>query len=473
MAPTMFLLLLALCAVSFNQKFAHSERVSQAQRVSGKQRGEACVCPFNSSAWVFPTLKYERVQGAVEGCEEAIENQENQVMLSSERLPQMQALLQNLSARLEPYLYLRKAGLHSALWLSTLGQELKKLEGDISLLHSQGESKETKTLSAEASQLRIDVEKMYHFDIINMKTIKEKLRYLKNRAESCRSFPKDFHGKYSHCTTKGLISNISSPVVTKISPFGKSLISGSWGKQAAQGSSRDRESYWVQPLVNANNWGNTLRLYPSYEKFMASAGHRDVTFAPTHTHKDANQGPNGVLYGDAFYYHCYHTADVCRYNLTSGTVARVTLPGDVGFNNKFPYCYYDCRPYSDVDLEADETGVWAIYATMGSHGNLVVSRLEWDGAALNVTHTWETHVFKKAVSNAFVACGVLYATRYTDESKEEVFYAFDTGTGVEDHALALPLEKVAKGAASVSYNPVDRQIYMYNDGYLLAYQAVF
>ena len=72
-------------------------------------------------------------------------------MLSSERLPQMQALLQNLSARLEPYLYLRKAGLHSALWLSTLGQELKKLEGDISLLHSQGESKETKTLSAEVT----------------------------------------------------------------------------------------------------------------------------------------------------------------------------------------------------------------------------------------------------------------------------------------------------------------------------------
>ena len=282
--------------------------------------------------------------------------------------------------------------------------------------------------------------------------------------------PPPFTGKHSHCT-KGLITNISSPVVTMISSYGKSLISGSWGKQAQQGS--DSESYWLQPLANSHIWGITLRLYPSYEKFMASTGHRDVNFAPSYSDKNANEGPNGVLYGDAFYYHCRASADVCRYNLSSNTVVRVTLPGNVGISNKFPYCYYDCRTHSDVDLEVDETGVWAIYATMGSHGNLVVSRLGWDGATLNVTHTWETHVFKKAVTNAFMACGVLYATRYADDSREEVFYAFDTGTGTEDHSLALPMEKVAKGAASVSYNPINKQIYMYNDGYLLAYQASF
>ncbi|CAL8357556.1 unnamed protein product [Lota lota] len=462
MAPTMFLLLLLSCAGE-----------SQVEPVSGSLNGELCVCSFNSSMWIFPTLRYEMVQQKVEICEGSINNQQHQVMLSSERLPQMQALLQNLTVRLEPYLYLGKKGLHSALWLQSLGQELKKLEDDIGLLHSQGKNNEAQTLSAEAIKLRTDVERMYLFDTLNMKTIKEKLRYLKNRAESCRSIPNDFRGTFTRCT-RGLISNISSPVVTKISPFGKSLVSGSWGKQAQQVTSRDSESYWVQPLANSHAWGITLRLYPSFEKFMASTGHRDVNFASSHTHKNANEGPNGVLYGDAFYYHCARSADVCRYNLTSNTVAQVTLPGDrVGFNNKFPYCYYDCLAYSDVDLEADETGLWAIYATLGSHGNLVVSRLEWNGEALNVTHTWETHVFKKAVSNAFMACGVLYATRYVDDSQEEVFYAFDTGTGMDDNSLALPLEKVAKGVASLSYNPLDRQIYMYNEGYLLAYQAMF
>ncbi|KAI3376731.1 hypothetical protein L3Q82_000001, partial [Scortum barcoo] len=110
------------------------------------------------------------------------------------------------------------------------------------------------------------------------------------------------------------------------------------------------------------------------------------------------------------------------------TIKRVTLPGTgVGFNNKFPYCYYDCRANSDVDLEADETGLWAIYATVGNH----------------------------------------------DEYHEEVFYAFDTATGKEDNSLTLPMEKISKGVASLSYNPTNKQIYMYNDGYLLAYQANF
>lgn len=238
----------------------------------------------------------------------------------------------------------------------------------------------------------------------------------------------------------------------------------------------EKNSYWVQALLNSNIWGNTLRIYPTYEDFMAATNHKDHTFAPSYSHTDTIEGPSAVLYGEALYYHCFRTADVCRYDLSSKAVTRVTLPGTgVGFNNKFPYCYYDCRPNSDVDVEADETGLWAIYATVGNHGNLVVSRLEWNSEAkhLNVSQTWETRLFKKAVSNAFMACGVLYATRYVDEFHEEVFYAFDTATGKEDNSLALPMEKVVKGLASLSYNPNNKQLYMYNDGYLLAHQVHF
>jgi len=284
-----------------------------------------------------------------------------------------------------------------------------------------------------------------------------------------------FPGRDRHCL-KGLISNISAPVLTKVSPYGKTFTSGSWGQQAQMGREGQKTSYWVQPLLNSHIWGNTLRLYQTYEDFMASANHKDFAVAPSYTHANAIEGPSGVLHGDALYYHCARSTDVCRYDLSSNAVHRVTLPGvGVGFKNNFPYCYYDCRANSDVDVEADESGLWVLYATVGNHGNLVVSRLVWDGEAetLNVTQTWETRLFKKAVSNAFVVCGVLYATRYVDEFQEEVFYAFDTATGKEDNALALPLEKVKKGVASLSYNPTNRQIYMYNDGYLLAYQAHF
>lgn len=288
-------------------------------------------------------------------------------------------------------------------------------------------------------------------------------------------FPPCVAAQHTYCL-KGLITSISEPVTTKVSPYGKTYISGSWGKQAQADSEGEKNSYWVQALLSSHIYGNTLRVYQTYTDFIASVNHKDFTLAPSYTHANSIEGPSAVLYGEALYYHCYRSADVCRYDLKTNAVKRVTLPGtDVGFNNKFPYCYYDCRANSDVDLEADETGLWALYATMGSHGNLVVSRLVWDNAAqtLNVSQTWETRLFKRAVSNAFMVCGVLYATRYVDEYQEEVFYAFDTASGKEDNSLSLTMQKISKGVASLSYNPLDRQIYMYNDGYLLTYQAQF
>lgn len=287
--------------------------------------------------------------------------------------------------------------------------------------------------------------------------------------------PRGSTGQDRHCY-KGLIANISEPVVTKVSPKGKNFASGSWGKQAKLDSEEETTSYWVLPLVSSNQWSNTMRLYQTYENFMASTDYKDYTIAPSATHTNSAEGPSGVLYGDGLYYHCYRTGEVCRYDLNSNTVSRVSIPGrDVGYDNRFPYCYYDCRTSSDIDLEADEHGLWVIYATGENHGNLVVSRLDWDenNQTMSITQTWETKLFKKATSNAFMVCGVLYATRFVDVEHEEVFYAFNTATGQESNTLALPLQKVAKGVASLSYNPTDKHIYMYNDGYLLAYEAHF
>ncbi|XP_037624434.1 olfactomedin-like [Sebastes umbrosus] len=447
----------------------------QAQRVSGKNKNGSCVCAVNSTMWSFPVVNYEAVLQQVQSCEVSLNSLQEKVELSNQRLPQIQALIKNLTERLEPHQYLQYQGLYTDLSLHQLGQELSQLETDIGAIHGQFNNAQTKKLSNEVGKLRTDVDRIKMSDTINMKAVKEKLRYLKNSAESCKSIPKDFKGQHRYCL-KGLISDISDPVTTKVTPQGKGYISGSWGKQAQMDSEGEENSYWVQPLLSGNIWGNTVRVYQNYKDFMASVNHKDFTFAPSYTHANTLEGPSSVLYGEALYYHCYLSADVCRYDLNSNTVKRVTLPGTgVGFNNKFPYCYFDCRLNSDVDVEADETGLWALYATVGNHGNLVVSRLVWNSVneTLNVTQTWETRMFKKAVSNAFMVCGVLYATRYVDNYREEVFYAFDTATGKEDNSLALPLEKVAKGVASLSYNPTNKQIYMYNDGYLLAYQAHF
>ncbi|XP_034444728.1 olfactomedin-like [Hippoglossus hippoglossus] len=462
------MLLLLLLLLSFTDD-------SQTERVSGWKKNGSCACEVNSNIWSFPAVKYEAVLQQVLSCDDSLDNLQEQVGLSRQRLPQIQALFANMTARLEPYQYLHYQGLYTDLSLRLLGQELSQLETDISAIHNQLNNDQTQKLSKEVGKLRRDIDRMTMSDTINVKTVKDKLRHLKNSAESCKSIPQDFRGQGRYCL-KGLITNISKPVTTKISPNGKSYVSGSWGKQAQMDSGEQKTSYWVQSLISSHIWGNTLRVYQTFDDFMASVNHNIFTFAPSYSHANAIEGPSAVLYGEALYYHCYRSVDVCRYDLKTNDVKRVTLPGNgVGFNNKFPYCYYDCQANSDVDIEADETGLWAIYATVGNHGNLVVSRLVWDseGETLNVTQTWETRLFKKAVSNAFMVCGVLYATRYVDNNYEEVFYAFNPATGREDNTLSLSLEKVDKGVSSLSYNPTNRQIYMYNNGYLLAYQAHF
>ncbi|XP_072241387.1 olfactomedin-like [Leuresthes tenuis] len=447
----------------------------QAQRVPGLKKSGVCVCELNSTMWSFPDAKFEAVLQQVETCEGSLNKLREQVMISSQRLPQIQVEFTNLETRVDQYQYLHNRGLYTALSLRSLSLELGELEADIGVVHTQLNNAHTQKLSKEVDKLYKDVKKMQTSDIVNMKTVKEKLRYLKNNVESCKSIPKDFRGRTRYCH-KGLMTNISDPVTTKVSPHGKSYPFGSWGKQSQMDSEEQKNSYWVQPLLSGNIHGNTLRVYQTYEDFMASTNHKEYTFASSYSESKTLEGPSAVLYGEALYYHCYRSADVCRYDLKTNAVKRVMLPGTgVGFNNKFPYCYYDCTSNSDVDLEADETGLWAIYATVGNHGNLVVSRLIWDDEAqtLNVTQTWKTRLFKKAVSNAFMVCGVMYATRYVDEYREEVYYAFDTATGKEDNSLALPLQKVSKRVASLTYNPTDRQIYMYNDAYLLVYQAFF
>ncbi|XP_012722969.2 olfactomedin-4 isoform X1 [Fundulus heteroclitus] len=455
--------------------FTSIQKDGHAQRVLGQKKDDSCHCEVNSTMWSFPTLKYETVLLQVQTCEGSLKSLQEQVLLSTNSLPQIDAQVANVTARLQPFQYLHHQGLYTALSLRQLGQELSQLESDLIAIHTQLDNTQTQKLSKEVGKLREDVERMQISDTVNIKSVKENLRYLKNSVESCKTIPKDFRGQHRYCF-KGLITNISEPVTTKIAPHGKNYISGSWGRQAQMDSEGEKDSYWVQPLVNGHIWGNTVRVYQTYEDFMASVQHKDYTFAPSYTHANTIEGPSGVLYGEALYYHCFRSADICRYDLKTNTVKRVTLPGTgVGFNNKFPYCYYDCRTHSDIDVEADENGLWALYATVGNHGNLVVSRLVWDSEAetLNVTQTWETRLFKKAVSNAFMSCGVMYATRYVDDYKDEVFYAFDTATGKEDNSLVLPLEKVAKGVASLSYNPINKQLYMYNDGYLLAYQVYF
>ena len=67
--------------------------------------------------------------------------------------------------------------------------------------------------------------------------------------------------------------------------------------------------------------------------------------------------------------------------------------------------------------------------------------------------------------NAFIACGVLYATDERFYMAGTIDYAWKIGTAIEwDPAIPWPSEGYFTAA---QYSPVDNTIYAYDNGYLL------
>ncbi|KAG7329519.1 hypothetical protein KOW79_007693 [Hemibagrus wyckioides] len=449
---SLIMILLVLLLVAAESGHAHS--------IQGQEKNGACVCEANSIVWTFPAPKYDAVAELLGSCQDSLKNLQDQTVVSEKTVPKMEATLKNVTQRVGRFQYLNTRGLYNALHLKELSQEIQHLQDtmDDEALDKDGE--EAQKIHTEKFQE--DVDNMYNKNIFNLETMREKLRSLNNRVQTCRTIPPDFKSSCSH----RMMTNISAPVVTKLNPF-STYTTGAWGHDTGAAVA---EPYWIQPLAKDNGLGITVRFYKTIEDFMAARNHGDESLTVSYTHANAIQGPGTIFHKGVVYYQCYNVPELCAYDVKTKKVQRLKLPG-AGFNNKFPYCYYSCLDWTDINLSVDDKGLWVMYATEANHGNMVVSLV--DTQNFNVTHTWKTRLFKCSVTNTFMVCGVLYATRFINTYKEEVFYAFDTTTGMEDNMLSIPMEKVAASVANLHYNPTDMRLYMYNGGYMLAYQVYF
>lgn len=92
--------------------------------------------------------------------------------------------------------------------------------------------------------------------------------------------------------------------------------------------------------------------------------------------------------------------------------------------------------------------------------------------------TWETSFDKRLASNAFMACGVLYAVRsvYQDDDSEAggdlILYAYNTNRAREE-PVHIPFPNPYQYISSVDYNPRDNQLYVWNNYNVLRYPLQF
>lgn len=131
---------------------------------------------------------------------------------------------------------------------------------------------------------------------------------------------------------------------------------------------------------------------------------------------------------------------------------------------------YNLNPETVADLTADNEGLWLLYASSDSEPNISLAKM--DPATLDIEQIWDTRCPRENAEAAFVVCGtvyVVYNTRLPSRSRVQcVFDVNDVVISEEAPLLYFPRRYGAH--ASLKYNPEEKQLYGWDDGYQIIYR---
>lgn len=435
-----------------------------------------CACELTTSEKVFPYDKLSKVEDTASKCNSNISPQKilelDSLLLGLERrLPQLQEDVSMLEREDDGELY-------GVISLQVIENELIQIKLLIDRLNSTTLRHQhlTTDTTEQLEDLREEMQELETYDTLQVVKTQQANQRLKRDLDQCRTglYPttqptQPPHGNCPH----GEFLNITGPRVYTAGEYPGSYKYGAWGRDPKPEAGKE-SWYWLVMLTSGNKFANYVRRYSSLSSLIVGVSTPgNVQIHASNPTTNTIQGPNVVLYGEALYYNCYNQDAVCRFNLTAKTVTNSQLPKGTRFNSKGNFCHLDeCYPYTDLDLATDESGVWVIYTTTQDFGNLVLSKVE-EGEPLMLGQTWRTSVYKQAVTNTFMTCGVLYATRYINKELEEIFYSFDTKTGVERFNVGIFINKMSPNIYALNYSPVDQMLHAYCDSYMVSYKVLF
>ncbi|XP_048104925.1 adhesion G protein-coupled receptor L1-like [Alosa alosa] len=237
--------------------------------------------------------------------------------------------------------------------------------------------------------------------------------------------------------------------------------SGAWCKDPLQAGDR----LYVMPWTPYRT--DMLYEYASWDDY------RQNSVTTTYKLPSRVDGTGFVVYDGAVFYNKERTRNIVKYDLRTRIKSGEAIVTGANYHDTSPYRW---GGKSDIDLAVDENGLWVIYATETNNGRLVVSQV--NPYTLRFEGTWQTTFEKRLASDAFVACGILYAVRsvYQDDDSEAggdlILYAYDTRRNQAD-PVHIPFPNPYQHVSSVSYNPRDNQLYVWNNYHVLRYPLEF
>uniref|UniRef100_A0A8C5QKX6 Olfactomedin-like domain-containing protein n=1 Tax=Leptobrachium leishanense TaxID=445787 RepID=A0A8C5QKX6_9ANUR len=462
------MMLLMLLALAFSGGDSASLEVTS---VGSLDEAGVCKCAFVLPDNTFPVGRMEILEAANYNLSLSVQQEIYKIQSYELTLNGYVQKLRNLTRRVE---VMEMGGIsYTELDFELLKMEIREMESLVFQLRASfnGTSTLVEMLFVEIKNISLMVNQLESYDKNNVLAVKREIASLRKRLEDCEKnqvSPIEPSTTYGTCKHGGIV-NISKPFVVQLNYQGFNYKFGGWGKDSMSGA--DQDIHWVAPLTTDGRMMNVFRLYPSYDDLLLYKKPTDKVLTKTlpynnFDYTNCGQGGGMIMFNNSMYYNCYNTRDLCKFNTETNAVERRTLT-DATFNNRFSYA---STQWQDIDLAADENGFWVIYSTEQNSGNIVISKL--NSVSLIVEKTWTTSQYKLGVTNAIMVCGVLYATRTLNTRREEIFYMYDTKTGTEGR-LSIPFDKMMENVQSLSYNPNDHKLYMYNDGYMITYNLVY
>ncbi|XP_075042054.1 olfactomedin-4-like [Mixophyes fleayi] len=461
------MLLLLIIAVGV----LHSQAASLVNSTGALDELGVCHCSVVLPDSTFPADRLEVLEISNRDLSISVKQEITKIQSYQSTLTGYMLKLKNLTRRVE---VIEMGGAsYTELDFELLKLEIREMESLVIKLRESFDGSNTlvETLFVEIHNISVMVNHLESYDKNNVLAVRREIAALRKRLEECEKHqakPTPPQTNYGSCNHGGIL-NISKPFVVQLNWLGFNYRFGGWGKDSF--SSANQDVHWVAPLATDARMMNILRFYPTYDDLLLYKRPTDKSLPKTLSYNNIDystcgQGGGMIMFNNSMYYNCYNSRDICKLNVDTNGVERKTLT-DATFNNRFSYA---SSIWQDIDLASDENGLWVIYSTEKDSGNIVISKL--NSTSLNVEKTWSTSQYKNGVTNTFMVCGVLYATRALNTRKEEIFYMFDTNTEKEGQ-LSITFDKMMENVQSLSYNPNDHKLYMYNDGYQVSYDLFF
>ncbi|XP_078271014.1 olfactomedin-like protein 3A [Rhinoraja longicauda] len=211
--------------------------------------------------------------------------------------------------------------------------------------------------------------------------------------------------------------------------------------------------------------GDSFMEFAGIKAFMESTGRQ----APKKVMLPlAWQGTGHVVHNGFLYFHSNGTPNqIIKYDLRNGTaIDRMLLQGA----GQIPA--YQLTPHTFIDLALDELGLWAIHAEPENNGDGTIMLTKVDLSNLAVEHTWDTSCSSKGAEAAFMFCGTLYVVYNTHQGgRSHIQCLYDVADMVTSADLpTLYFPKRYGKHSMIHYNPRERQLYAWDDGYQTIYK---